>query len=76
MRARENKEKGPRQKVSPFSGPSQRIIVCFEMGVPYFKMRSMGIPPPSSRTWKRERGGGERERTRDNGISLTLATEG
>ena len=62
MRARENKEKGPRQKVSPFSGPSQRrIIVCFEMGVPYFKVRSIGILPPSSRTWKRETGGGERE---------------
>ena len=58
----ESEEKGPREKVSLFSGPSQRaIIVCFEMGVPYFKVRSMGILRPSSRTWKRKRGW-ERER--------------
>ena len=74
---RESEDKGPREQASPFSRLSQRvIIVCFEMGVPYFKVRSMGILPPSSRTWKREEGGGERERTRGNGISLTLATEG
>ena len=76
-----SKEKGPREKTSLFSGLSQRvIIVCFEMGVPYFKVRrgarpmsrAMGILPPNARTWKR----GERERIRGNGISLTLVSDG
>ena len=50
---RESEEKGLREKVSLFSGLSQIIIiVCFEMGVPYFKVRqgarprAMGIFPP------------------------------
>ena len=35
----ESEEKGPREKASPLSGLSQRVIVCFEMGIPYFKVR-------------------------------------
>ena len=59
---RESEEKGLREKVSLFSGLSQRvIIVCFEMGVPYFKVRrrhkakgpgTLGILLPMARTWK------------------------
>ena len=37
---RGSEEKGPKEKASPFSGPSQRgIIVCFEMGIPCFRVR-------------------------------------
>ena len=37
---RESEEKSPREKASLVSGLSQRvIIVCFEMGIPYFKVR-------------------------------------
>ena len=37
---RESEDKGPREQASPFSRLSQRvIIVCFEMDVPYFKVR-------------------------------------
>ena len=80
MRARENKEKGPRQKVSPFSGPSQRIIVCFEMGVPYFKVR-WDTRPRVGEPWGFSclalgLGKDVRERIRGNGISLTLVTDG
>ena len=59
---RESEEKGLREKASLFSGLSQRvIIVCFEIGVPYFKVRrghkakgprTLGILLPMSRTWK------------------------
>ena len=36
----EREEKGPREKASLFSGLFQRVVtVCFEMGVPYFKVR-------------------------------------
>ena len=55
------------------------IIVCFEMDVPYFKVwrgeqgrgpRAVGIFPPGARAWK------ARERIQENGVSLTLVTDG
>ena len=68
---RESKEKGPREKASLFSGPSQRVItVCFEMGAPQFQSqmerkaegpRAVEILLPSARAWKQ----GERERERE-----------
>ena len=42
--ARESKEKLQREKTSPFSGLSQRVIVCFEMGVPYSEVRQVTRP--------------------------------
>ena len=78
---RDSEEKGPREKPSPFSGPSQRvIIVCFEMGVPYFKVR-WGTRPRAKGLWGSSRlalglGNKVRERIRENGISLTLVTDG
>ena len=82
MRARKREEKGPREKASPFSGLFQRVIIVrFEMGVPYFNVRrgtrlraprAMGILLASARTWKQD----ERERIQENGISLTLVTDG
>ena len=58
------------EKRLPHSQDSHRVItVCFEMDVPYFKVRrstrAMEILPPS-----------ERERILENGISLTLVTCG
>lgn len=39
----ESEEKGPREKVSSFSGLSQRVrVVSIEMGIPYFKDRPSG----------------------------------
>ena len=48
---RESEEKGPREKASLYSGLSQRvIIVCFEMGAPYFKVR-WGTRPRARGLW-------------------------
>ena len=48
---RESEEKGLREKASPFSGLAQRVIrVCFEMGVPYFKVR-WGTRPRTRGPW-------------------------
>ena len=33
-----SKEKGPSEKASPLSGLFQRVIVCFEIGVPHIKV--------------------------------------
>ena len=70
---RQRREKARRkvpEKRLPHSQDSLRVItVCFEMGVPYFKVRrstrAMEILPPS-----------EREGILENGISLTLVTCG
>ena len=67
---RQGPEKARRkvQEKRPFSVHSQdflrAIIVCFEMGIPYFKVRrgarprAVGILLPSTRTWERGEGGG------------------
>ena len=78
---RESEEKGLREKASPFSGLAQRvIIVCFEMGVPYFKVR-WGARPRARGLWGSSSlvlglGKEARERIQGNGISLTLVTDG
>ena len=80
---RQSEEKGLREKSSLFSRLSQRvIIVCFEMGAPYFKVR-WGTRPRARGPWRSSHlvlGLGnearERERIRGNGISLTLEIDG
>ena len=73
------KEKGPRKKASLLSALSQRvIIVCFEMGVPYFKVTQGARPegpgdPPSERQGLGKEAG---ERIRGSGIALTLVSDG
>ena len=62
--------------------PQRVIIVCFEMGIPYFKVswgtrlnkgpRALEIFLTSPRTWK----GGERERIREDGVSRALVNDG
>ena len=48
---RESEDKGPREQASLFSGLSQIvIIVCLEMGVPYFKVR-WGTRPRARGPW-------------------------
>ena len=57
------RKKSPREKVPPFSGLSQRVvIVCYEMGAPYFKVRR-GTRPRARGLWARGPWG-ERERER------------
>ena len=79
----ESEEKDLREKTSLFSGLPQRvIIVCFEMGIPYFKVRR-GTRLRTQGPWVSSRlalvlgkGAKERERILENGISLTLVTNG
>ena len=55
-------------------GSQRAVIIRFERGVPYFKVRqgprAAGSLLPSARTWKR----GERARAHEEGISLTLVS--
>ena len=82
---RQGQEKARRKVGEKRRPPSQDfsqrvIIVCFEMGVPYFKVR-WGARPRARGLWGSSSlvlglGKEARERIQGNGISLILVTNG